>query len=80
MITIEESIAGVDRDGTVVTDWVPASRAGLLGTMDRVTLKVSKACMVYAIVCTDGSRYDLKHPYHMVPDTEIRFGAGVGEV
>lgn len=80
MITIEESIAGVERDGTVVTDWVPVSRTGLLGAMEKVTLRVSKECQVHAVVCTDGSRYDLKRPYHMVPDTEIRFGAGVGEV
>lgn len=79
MITIEESIAGVDQDGTVVTNWAPATRSGLLGTMERVTLTVEKDCSIHAIVCTDGSRFDLARPVHMVPDTELRFGASVGK-
>lgn len=78
MITIEESIAGVDRDGSVVTDWVPASRSGLLGRMERVTLTIAKDCQVHAIVCTDGSRQQLKRPYQMSPGMEIRFGMDMG--
>ena len=80
MIGIEESIAGVDRDGTVVTNWATATRNGLLGVMERVSLTVEKGCQVHAIVCTDGSRVELKRPYNLQPGSEIRFGMGIGEV
>jgi hypothetical protein len=75
-----ESIAGVERDGSVVTDWVPATRTGVLGVLGRATLTVHKECQVHAIVCTDGSRVQLKRPYNLQAGSEIRFGMGVGEV
>ena len=77
MQVIEESIAGVDAEGNLVTGWVAARREGLLGVMERVVLKVDKPCTVHKIVCTDGSSHTLVRPYHLEPDYELRFGCGI---
>lgn len=76
MIVIEESIAGVDTNGEVVTNWVPAKRVGLLGSMERVELTPIKDCEVVKIVCTDGSSWTPPRPYRLSSDCSLRVSHG----